>query len=258
MRIAVRNLGGATYPGNQMTAQGQIDGWLDLARTGADVLLAQEARLVSGTLPTPDGYRRTSLGPDAAWGSVVAVRDLDADLHWRPEHPVLEMFADYVSTSLVSVSGRELAVVSVHSPTSWQAGLWEAAGGEGPVPSGMNRPWPSDVLLDALIEALRGREVIVAGDFNEAWNYPADGDTGAAGWFGRAQGAGWTEVVAAVFGGPVRTNFTRNTKRSYQNDHVFASADMAASVRRVSLWNEPGRTVSDHAGIAVDFDLPCH
>jgi len=255
MRMADRNLAGATYAGNRMTAQGQGDGWLDLGRTGAEVLLAQEARPVADVLPVPPGYDVTSLRPGSAWGSVVAVRHLDVDLRWRPAHQVLDAFGAYVGSSLLQVRGLEIAVVSVHSPTSWYPGLWEAVGKEGPAPSGRGRPWPSDVLLDALVDALRGREVIVAGDFNEALNYPADGDAGAAEWFGRTTRAGWLEVVATVFGGPVRTNFTRQAKRSYQNDHVFVSTTVAAAVQRVSVWNEPERSESDHAGIEVDFRL---
>lgn len=238
-----------------MTAQGQADAWLSMERTGADVLLAQEACLIDNALPVPNGFGVTPLRADSTWGSVVAVRNVDADLRWRPQHPTLDAFGDYVASSLVRVSGFEAAVVSVHSPTSWYPGLWEAAGQSGPVPHGMRRPWPSDVLLDALVEALNGREVIVAGDFNEAWNYPADGDAGSAAWFGRASEAGWIELVAKLFGGPVRTNFTRRTKRSYQNDHVFVSPTFADAVARVSVWNEPDRLVSDHAGIEVDFAL---
>jgi hypothetical protein len=221
MRIAVRNLGGATYPGNPMTAQGQVDAWLSLERTGADVLMAQEARLVGGALPVPDGFNVTRLRPDSAWGSVVAVRSLDADLQWRPQHPVLDAFGDYVGASLLHVRGTEVAVVPVHSPTSWYPGLWEAAGQGGDAPQGMRRPWPSDVLLDALVEALSGREVIVAGDFNEAWNYPADGDAGSAAWFARAKRAGWFELVSRAESSP---------------DNWYRGLWRVADVRRLSWW----------------------
>jgi endonuclease/exonuclease/phosphatase family metal-dependent hydrolase len=46
------------------------------------------------------------------------------------------------------------------------------------------------------------------------------------------------------------------TKRSFQNDHVFLTPRLSSELRQVSVWNEPGRRVSDHDGILIDLDVP--
>ena len=62
------------------------------------------------------------------------------------------------------------------------------------------------------------------------------------------------EVVNLAFGGPVRTNFVRNTKQSYQNDHVFMAPQLADRATSVAIWNElRERALSDHAGIIVEL-----
>lgn len=82
------------------------------------------------------------------------------------------------------------------------------------MPCGNARPWPSDAILNALIEVLGSRPGITAGDWNEAPNYPAEADPQTRAWFERAESAGWVEAVSTAFGGPVRTNFaaTRNAR----------------------------------------------
>jgi len=98
------------------------------------------------------------------------------------------------------------------------------------------------------------RPAILAGDWNEAPNYPTEGDPGTLEWFDRARRAGLVEAVSMSFGGPVRTNFVKNATHSYQNDHVFMTGDVAERVQSVAVWMEPSRKVSDHAGIVVTLE----
>jgi len=79
----------------------------------------------------------------------------------------------------------EIALVSVHVPPSNRPEIWAAAGKA--VPAGKQRPWPSDLVLDALLEVLEGRPAILAGDWNEAPNYPSENDVATAEWFDRAR-----------------------------------------------------------------------
>lgn len=223
-----------------------------LVESPVELLLVQEAVAFDGVVPLPEGWSARPFEPFGGWGSVVAVRDdVTADLEWRPDHEVIEAFGSYLDFASVTVGGTEVAVVSVHSPPNWRDDLWRAVANDGPLPKGMARPWPSDVLLDALIQVLADRHAIVAGDWNEAPNYPGDADPGTKLWFDRARAAPWMEAIATVFKGPVTTNFTPNATRPYQNDHVFLTPALAAGLRSVGVWNEPAGTVSDHAGVVV-------
>lgn len=253
MRNATRNVGGMPYPGNPYHSPAVQDAaWASLVRTQPDIITAQEVTGFGRPFQPPKGWRAKPFHPlDRIGGSVVAIADgVEADLEWRPSHPVLDAFGAYLDFALVRACGTELAVVSVHVPTRWYAEHWAACGLEGNMPSSQ-RPWTCDVILDSLIETLHGRDAILAGDWNEALNYPADNDPDAAAFFARAKAAGYVEVVNRTFGGPVRTNFTKVAKRSYQNDHVFMAATVAERVEQVAIFNEPAPGCSDHAGIVV-------
>lgn len=258
LTVAVRNLGGAFYPGNRYRDRAvQERSWDSLIAMEADLCLAQEATGVGTPFVAPAGWRAQPYTPlDRGSGSVVAIAShVDADLTWRPEHPVLDAFGAYLDFALVRALDESIAIVSVHVPPCLRESVWLAAGNTLPVPSGMRRPWSSDLMLDALHEALDGRPAILAGDWNEAPNWPSLDDPGTIEWFARGRRQGLVEVVSDAFGGPVRTNFARGTKNSYQNDHVFVTTKLAEQVRSVAVWNEPGRTVSDHAGIVVTLAL---
>ena len=119
------------------------------------------------------------------------------------------------------------------------------------MPQGLRRPWPSDAILDSLLQALEGRPAVLAGDWNEDLDFPGPGDPQSAAFRQRAVDAGLVEAVSTTFRGKVRTNLMHQTKNSYQNDQVFLTADLATRLRSVSVWCEPGARLSDHAGITV-------
>lgn len=256
MRIAVRNIGGARYPGNRYRSSATHAGsWEALVATGADVVLAQEAILVDGVPVIPGGWR-VGRGdrPGTSWGSVVAARyDLDLDLAWRPVHPVLDELGTYLDFAILRGGKEDVVLVSVHVSTAWSNGLWRVAGHEDSPPTGRTRPWPSNLVLETLVEVLDGRPAILAGDWNESPNWPSADDRDTAAWFQRAADVGLVEVLGLTFGGVVRTNFVRNTKRAYQNDHVFVTAGLVDRVRSVGVWHEPGSPLADHAGIWFEF-----
>jgi endonuclease/exonuclease/phosphatase family metal-dependent hydrolase len=256
MKIAVRNVAGAFYPSNRYrTSAVQSASWDALLATGAEILLVQEATGVGTPLVLPEGWDAHPASPlDRGAGSVVAAAaHLDVDLQWRPEHPLLDALGAYLDFGVLRGHGDDIALVSVHAP-GWRPETWAATGLGIPQPTGLHRPWPSDLILDALVSLLDGRPAILAGDWNEATNYPQDDDEYAAAFFNRARNAGLVEVVSDTFGGPVRTNFTRQAKRSYQNDHVFITMALAERVRSVCVWNEPRMALSDHAGIVISLD----
>ena len=255
MKVAVRNVGGAAYGANPYrNREAQAATWRSLLATGADIVLAQEATGVNEPFLPPVGWRANPASRlDRGAGSVVAVAEhVDADLSWRPAHQALDAFDAYLDFALVQAVGMQVAVASVHVPTLWQPDHWASSGIVGKMPSSL-RPWTSDVILDSLISVLDGREAIMAGDWNEALNYPGDDDPDAAAFFARAAAAGYVEVVNKTFGGPVRTNFARVAKRSYQNDHVFVTSGIAACLEQVAVFNEPAPGCSDHAGIVATF-----
>ena len=253
LRVAVRNVAGASYPGNRYrTAAVQEAGFESVLSTGADVLVLQEATGVGRPFGVPTGWRALPASPlDRGCGSVIVAADhVDIDLAWRPRHPVLDAFGAYLDFGLLHLEGTDIAVVSVHA-TRWQDAQWAATGAAGPTPTSSDRPWSSDVLLDTLLAVLGDQQAILAGDWNEAPNFPTEGDPGTAAWFGRARAAGLVEAVGTTFGGPIRTNFCASTKASYQNDHVFLTSGVAGRLRSVCVWNEPDARVSDHAGIII-------
>ncbi len=183
---------------------------------------------------------------------MVAADGIDIDLSWRPAHPELHAFGAYLDFGLLHDAEGDVGLVSVHA-TSWRPESWEATGSGEAMPRGLVRPWPSDGILNALIEVLEGRHAVLAGDWNEDLDYPGPGDPDAASFRQRASHAGLVEVVSTTFKGKVRTNFSHQTKTAYQNDQVFVTADLAARVRSVAVWSEPAARLSDHAGIAVTF-----
>jgi hypothetical protein len=255
MKIAVRNLAGAAYGGNPYrNASKQKASWDSLFATSAEILLVQEATGSGSPLVLPSEWIASPASAlDRGSGSVVAARrHLPVNVQWRPGHAVLDASAAYLDFALWHAFDSETVLVSVHAPPSTRPEIWAAAGRA--APGGKRRPWSSDLVLDALIEVLKGREVILAGDWNEAPNFPSEHNVGTKEWFDRARRNGLVEVVNLAFGGPVRTNFTPKAKQSYQNDHIFMTARLADRVTSVAVWNEPpGRALSDHAGIIIEL-----
>lgn len=249
--ITVRNMAGAFYPGNPYrNVRTQEAGQNAILATGAHFLLLQEATGVGKPFFLPEGWQLAPASAlDRGSGSVVAAAaGVDADVTWRPHHPVLDAFGAYLDFGLMRFDGKDVVIASVHAG-GWQDNTWAATGNAAPQPGRGCRPFTSDAILDALLDVIEDRPAILAGDWNEAPNYPSENDPSTISWFGRAAAGGLIEAVTTTFGGPVRTNFCRSAKTAYQNDHVFLTADLAARLGAVQVWNEPGAAVSDHAGI---------
>lgn len=260
MKIATRNLAGAKYAGNRFrSADAQARSLDDAISTGADVLLLQEVARLGSDLQAPPGWNAQPASPSSDWGSVVYVRDgFDVDLSWRPDHPVIEAFGSYLDFArLTDSTSGELALISVHAPPGWSVSTWAATENSGPMPD-RGRPWTSDVLLDVLVEAVGDRSAVLAGDWNEAPNYPSETAAGTVEFFARAKRHGLIEAVDNAFDGPVRTNFTSSARTAYQNDHVFLKGTIQDRLRSVAVWNEVAPRLSDHAGILVSLDLERH
>jgi hypothetical protein len=256
LRLAVRNLGGALHGGNRYrNREFQAEALADVMMTGAQVLLLQEVTGAGSPFEVPPGWRFHQPYSQADHGGasvVIAADGTDIDLSWRPAHPVLEACGAYLDSGLLYDTEGDIALVSVHA-TGWRPELWAATGSKETMPHGLYRPWPSDIILDTLIEVLGNQPAVLAGDWNEDPDYPHPGDPHAAAFQERAVSAGFVEAVSTTFEGKVRTNFSHRTQKSYQNDRVFMSASLAAKLRSVSVWHEPRARLTDHAGITVTF-----
>jgi endonuclease/exonuclease/phosphatase family metal-dependent hydrolase len=256
LKLAVRNLGGALHPGNRYrNRQLQAEALADAMMTGAEVLLLQEVTGVGRPFEVPPGWHFDQPYSKADRGGasvVIATQRTDIDLTWRPAHRVLDAFGAYLDFGLLHEGDGDIALVSVHA-TGWRPELWVATGSTDAMPGALLRPWPSDVLLDTLVEVLGDRPAVLAGDWNEDPDYPHQDDKGAAAFQQRAADAGFVEAVSATFKGKVRTNFSHQTQKSYQNDRVFVTESLAPRLRSVSVWHELHAPLSDHAGITVTF-----
>jgi len=104
---------------------------------------------------------------------VVAARQLAVDVEWRPRHAVLDACGAYLDFALWQAFDSEIALVSVHVPASYRPEIWAAAGRA--APASKKRPWQSDLVLDALLEALKGRPAILAGDLERGAKLPLRG-----------------------------------------------------------------------------------
>jgi hypothetical protein len=254
LKVAVRNLGGAYYPGNRYrTRELQAAALADAIGTGAGVLLLQEVTGCGSPFEAPPGWQfhQPYSRADRGAASVVMAADgVAVDLTWQPPHPLLEAYAAYLDFGMLLEPPGPIMLASVHA-TRWFENTWAATGRPEPMPEGSQRPWPSDAILDALIEVTGGHSAILAGDWNEDPDYPRPGDPGAAAFQQRAVDAGLVEAIGHTFGGRVRTNFSARTKAAYQNDRVFLTSDLAERLRSVAVWHEPGARLSDHAGVLI-------
>ncbi len=129
---------------------------------------------------------------------------------------MLDAFGAYLDFGLLHDPDGDVALVSVHA-TRWQPETWAATGSSAPIPQGLRRPWPSDAILDSLLQALESRPAVLAGDWNEDLDFPGPGDPQAAAFRQRAVDAGLVEAVSSTFRGKVRTNLMHQTKNPYQN-----------------------------------------
>lgn len=262
LKMAVRNFGGALHLGRRNRYRDpatQADALADAIATGAHVLLLQEVTGGGPPFDVPAGWRfhqPYSKADRGAASVVVVAGGVGADPTWRPEHPVLDAFGAYLDFGLLNAPALagEVVLASVHA-SRWQPHQWATTGRPDPMPRGVRRPWPSDVILDALIDVLAGREAVLAGDWNEDLDYPAPGDRAAAAFEQRARDAGLVEAVSSTFKGKVRTNFADGTTKAYQNDKVFLTPRLAAQLRSVAVWHEPGARLGDHAGLTVTIDI---
>lgn len=101
MRMAVRNLGGASYAGSRYrSVEAQQRGLNSVIDTSAKVVLLQEVVRLGDAVRFPSGWRTAPSQPEKSdWGSVVAVADdVGADLSWRPSHPVLDACGSYLDS----------------------------------------------------------------------------------------------------------------------------------------------------------------
>jgi endonuclease/exonuclease/phosphatase family metal-dependent hydrolase len=167
----------------------------------------------------------------------------------------------YVAAAAVTSPGNHtVTCVSVHaspSPISpeWRQ-LWEACGVPLPAPRAGEDLWDSDLLLASVIELSQTRSLLVAGDWNEArtWDDTHPGTSGAQ-FFERVTAANLVDCTWEAWHGEKPTCRPTNGA-SLQVDHVFATPDVAPSVRELRVAEPLQASGSDHFPITftADFD----
>lgn len=194
--------------------------------------LAPDLALLQETPRPPDLSRVAQLlhDPDYAsnsLGSAIYLRDGAArQLQLHQERRV------WFTAAEVRLQGvLPLVAVSVHTPT---------------VPS--VRPF-IDEAFEELSPLLEGRSFIVGGDFNLSRNYDKlYGTTHHTEFLDSLPARGFVDCMREAFGYEQRT-FWGRTKNAYQNDHVFVSEDLAASVQACEVADRSD--LSDHSPLKL-------
>ena len=145
-----------------------------------------------------------------------------------------------VTVATVTVRSRELALASIHAPVV------------------MNEVHPHlDRIFDELESVLKDRSAIVAGDLNSAraceqvWP-----NSGHGPFFARIESGPFVDCHWKFHRKEIQTFFRKGTQLCLQDDHIFASPDMAK--RFIScdvLDNKTTRRLSDHIPIVAEINL---
>lgn len=170
-----------------------------------------------------------------SWGTAVYARDMPLD------QVSIRTYPGRVAAALArSPSGRVIYVASIHAPII------------------NNRVFPHlSKIFDEIINAFSERTAIVGGDLNSA-------RLAEIVWPGYGHGPFWERVE----GGPffdchrkfhpeeVQTFFRPSQIHPFQDDHIFASENLAESVTACEvIHNDLTRKVSDHIPVVAEISI---
>lgn len=203
-------------------------------------------------------YLRDEIRPDIALLQEVKIPKLRSDeaAVLRPVHrdwgtaiytralPLRELavprYSTRVAAAIIRIHARDLAVASIHAPVI------------------NNEVHPHlDFIFDDLEALFKDRSTIVGGDLNsarlceEAW--PGNGH---GPFFERITSGPFVDCHWKFHRKEIQTFFRKNLRWSFQDDHIFASPDIANRFTSCAvLDNKKTRRFSDHIPIVADIDM---
>jgi endonuclease/exonuclease/phosphatase family metal-dependent hydrolase len=173
------------------------------------------------------------------WGAAIYARELQLRKLALRRYP-RGVAPGRVTVATVTVRARELGLASVHAPVI------------------RNEVHPHlDRLFDELEALFKNRPTIVAGDLNsaraceEAWP-----DSGHGPFFERIGRGPFIDCHWKFHQKEIQTFFRKDTQLCLQDDHIFASPDMANRFTSCDvLDNKTTRRLSDHIPIVAEIDI---
>lgn len=277
MRIATWNLNAATSPHRKRFDNRSAHAraaWDELGSLNLDVALLQEAvpppgdlgRPPTATLPAGTDREdwRSLPGPARWWCSAVAAwgTELQAISDEDRMEPLYVSQKGAYAAGIVARDGKPLAVASVYA--LWDYG-WAPAGGKARYAHTSLHRAISD-LTPILDTANNGMSVILAGDFNTSSQFESPHREAFQTVDDRLVGLGLENVALRpededLDGCPCADEICRHLRTiegptPYQDDYIYVSSDLAASIRfRKMERSEKAEAISDHLPLVIDLDL---
>jgi endonuclease/exonuclease/phosphatase family metal-dependent hydrolase len=168
------------------------------------------------------------------WGTAIYARGLPLTELSIPRYP------GRVAAATARIHTRELALASVHAPII------------------NGRVFPHlEFIFDELESALKTHSAIVGGDLNTArlcervWPGYGHGP-----FFERIEHGPFVDCHWKFHGKEIQTYFRKNSPHPLQDDHIFASPEIAWRFTSCAvLDNDTTRRVSDHIPIVAEIDM---
>ncbi len=195
-----------------------------------DIALLQEVKI-----PDPRADENIVFCPvHRDWGTAIYARGLSLHELAIPRYP------GRVAAATARIHARELALASVHAP----------------IINGRVFPHLS-LIFDELESALKAHSTIVGGDLNSArlceqvWPGYGHGP-----FFERIQQGPFVDCHWKFHGKEIQTYFRKNSPHAWQDDHIFASPEIAERFTSCAvLDNDTTRRLSDHIPIVAEIDM---
>jgi exonuclease III len=195
-----------------------------------DIALLQEVRIPDLASDEAVVFRSV----DRDWGIAIYTRGLALDVLTVPSQ-----YPKRIATATVRINGLAVALASIHAPII------------------NNRVFPHlDHIFDDLEAILKDHSAIVGGDLNSArlcevvWP-----NCGHGPFFDRIERGPFVDCHWQFHRKEIQTYFRKNSRHPFQDDHIFASPDIAKRFTSCAvLDNDTTRRVSDHIPIVAEID----
>ena len=236
-----------------------------IAQLAPDVLLLQEIRCLPDQLPEP---WRNPAGWHVVWHPAERKGYAGTAIWSRMPLEEVRFGLDPKDADdqgrVITGRVQGVTVASVYLPS----------GSSGPQKQAAKEQWMDRFLPWAQKQARRRKPVVLGGDLNVAHTerdiYYAKGNEKNSGflpherdWFGRLLETGWADFVRRRFGdqeGPYswwsNRGQARQLDRGWRIDYLLGNAAAARLWRDAAIHRPGGMTVSDHAPVVIDLDLP--
>lgn len=276
MRVVSWNLNRATWNSRRRCATGDEHArraWTEIAELGADVALVQEApppppdleRPATGTIPAgvePEDWRSLP-GPRRWWSTAIASWDLPvAPIEDEARHPLAVTHKGAYAAGFVPWRGGRLIVVSVYALWDYD---WIHKDGGKPVYSETSLHRTLSDLTPILDVHRNGLSVVIGGDLNASTQFGEPARSAYRVVHDRLSSLGLQNISVRpaddVLDGcpcvddPCRHIRSLEGTRPFQDDYIYASADVAATARLMPVERTEGMEfVSDHFPVVIETD----